>query len=131
MFKNAVSILSLLGDCFSFMGQESLWTNPTINKIVKLNETEGKPGSLGGICLGVRTCETQQWAQNKENKEVNIIDPNPNNSYKTKKKFAGSYTEVNPLGDQDNHSSFGSLRSLTIPKPACFAPAFFFACVRK
>ena len=33
---------------------------------------------------------------NKENKEVNIIDPNPNNSYKTKKKFTGSYTEVNP-----------------------------------
>ena len=32
----------------------------------------------------------------KENKEVNIIDPNPNNSYKTKKKFTGSYTEVNP-----------------------------------
>ena len=60
MFKNAVSILSLLGDCFSFWGQESLWTNPTINKIVKLNETEGKPGSLGGIFLGVRTCETHQ-----------------------------------------------------------------------
>ena len=36
--------------------------------------------------------------QNKENKEVNIIDPNPNSSYKTKKKFTGlrSYTEVNP-----------------------------------
>ena len=32
----------------------------------------------------------------KQNKEVNIIDPNPNDSYKTKKKFTGSYTEVNP-----------------------------------
>ena len=27
--------------------------------------------------------------------EVEIIDPNPNNSYKTKKNFTGSYTEVN------------------------------------
>ena len=26
-----------------------------------------------------------------------MIDPNPNNSYKTKKKFTGSYTEVNPI----------------------------------
>ena len=33
----------------------------------------------------------------EEYKEVNIIDPNPNNSYKTKKNFTGSYTEVNPL----------------------------------
>ena len=32
-------------------------------------------------------------------KEVNIIDPNPNNSYKTKKKFTCSYTEVNPKND--------------------------------
>ena len=32
----------------------------------------------------------------QKNKEVNIIDPNPNNSYKTKKNFTGSYTEVNP-----------------------------------
>ena len=32
----------------------------------------------------------------KKNKEVNITDPNPYNSYKTKKKFTGSYTEVNP-----------------------------------
>ena len=29
---------------------------------------------------------------NKENKEVNIVDANPDNSYKTKKKFTGSYT---------------------------------------
>ena len=34
---------------------------------------------------------------NKENKEVGIIDPNPNSSYKTKKNFTGFYTEVNPL----------------------------------
>ena len=34
--------------------------------------------------------------QNKENKEVNIIDPNANNSYKTKKNFTGFYTEVSP-----------------------------------
>ena len=25
------------------------------------------------------------------------MDPNPNNSYKTKKNFTGSYTEVNPF----------------------------------
>ena len=25
-----------------------------------------------------------------------MINPNPNNSYKTKKKFTGSYTKVNP-----------------------------------
>ena len=30
-------------------------------------------------------------------KLTNIIDPNSNNSYKTKKKFTGSYTEVNPF----------------------------------
>ena len=34
--------------------------------------------------------------EKKENKEVNIIDPNTNISYKTKNKFTGSYTEVNP-----------------------------------
>jgi len=34
--------------------------------------------------------------QNKENKEDNIIDPYPNNSYKTKKNFTGFYTQVSP-----------------------------------
>ena len=56
-----------------------------------------KYGTVIGLCLGVRTCETHQWRKNKENKEVNTIDPNPNNSYKTKKKFTGSYTEGNPV----------------------------------
>ena len=32
----------------------------------------------------------------QRNKEVNIIDPNPNNSYITKKKFTDSYTELSP-----------------------------------
>ena len=32
----------------------------------------------------------------QKNKKVNIIDSNPNNSYKTKKNFTGFYTEVNP-----------------------------------
>ena len=36
------------------------------------------------------------WFTKKENKEVNIVDTNRNNSYKTKKKFTGSCTEVNP-----------------------------------
>ena len=63
--------------------------------------------SLRNLCSG--TCRKIQnlalprcknlWnsrvALNKENKEVNIIDPNPNNSYKTKEKFTGSYTEEN------------------------------------
>ena len=35
---------------------------------------------------------------NKKHKEVKIIDPNPNNNYKTKKNFKGSYSEVNPYG---------------------------------
>ena len=34
--------------------------------------------------------------QNKENKEVNTIDPNPGNSYRTEKNFTGFYTEENP-----------------------------------
>ena len=33
-------------------------------------------------------------AKRKENKEVNIIDANPYNSYKTKKNFTGFYTVV-------------------------------------
>ena len=40
----------------------------------------------------------------QRNKEVNIIDPNPNNSYKTKKKFIGSYTEVDPDSTLTLHS---------------------------
>ena len=35
--------------------------------------------------------------KHKKNKEVNIIDPNPNNNYKTKKHFADFYTEVIPF----------------------------------
>lgn len=34
--------------------------------------------------------------ENRENKEVKIIDPNPNNSYRTKKNFTAFYAEVNP-----------------------------------
>ena len=34
--------------------------------------------------------------QNKEYKEVNLIDSNLNDSYKTKKNFTGFYTEINP-----------------------------------
>ena len=41
------------------------------------------------LILSVKTCDN-------ENKEVNIIDPNPNNNYETKKNFTGFYTEVNP-----------------------------------
>ena len=37
-----------------------------------------------------------KFTSDKENKEFNIIDPKPNNSYKTTKNFTGSYTEVNP-----------------------------------
>ena len=50
---------------------------------------------------------------NKENKEVNIIDPNPNNSYKTKKKFAGSYTEVNPIFPSLNHDENKAIGTLS------------------
>ena len=42
--------------------------------------------------------------QNKQNKEVNIIDPNPNNSYKTKKNFTGFYTEVNPCNTMEDQT---------------------------
>ena len=35
-----------------------------------------------------------------------MIDPNPNNSYKTKKKFTGSFTEVNPRIGMDLHRSY-------------------------
>ena len=36
-----------------------------------------------GLIIGVRTCNTHQWRKTKpENKEVNIIDPYPNKSYK-------------------------------------------------
>ena len=51
------------------------------------------------LILCVRTCNTHQWHNTqlyKENKEVNIIDPNPNNSYKTKENFMGFYTKVIP-----------------------------------
>ena len=52
--------------------------------------------SLFTPLLGVRTCNTHQL-RNRENKEVNIIDLNPKNSYKTKKNGIGLiYTEVNP-----------------------------------
>ena len=40
-----------------------------------------------GLYLGVTTCETHHNS------------PNPNNSYKTKKNFTGSYTEVNFIED--------------------------------
>ena len=43
------------------------------------------------LILGVKTCDTH-----KENKEVNVIDPNPNSSYKTMKNFTGFYTEGKP-----------------------------------
>ena len=50
------------------------------------------------LILGVKTCDTHQWRKTKtKNKEVNIIDPNPNNNYKTKKNFTSFYIEVNPL----------------------------------
>ena len=39
---------------------------------------------------------TSDIKQRNKYKEVSIIDPNPNNSYKTKKNFTGFYTEVNP-----------------------------------
>ena len=45
-------------------------------------------------------------------KEVNMIDPNPNNSCKTKKKFTGSYTEVN--------SKIASIWS-KLPSAACWS----------
>ena len=49
------------------------------------------------LILGVKTCDTHQWRKKKEYKKVNITDPNPNNSYKTKKNFTGFYTEVNNI----------------------------------
>jgi len=49
------------------------------------------------LILVVRTCNTHSDVKQK-NKEVKITDPNPNNSYKTKKNFTGSYSEVNPYG---------------------------------
>ena len=48
--------------------------------------------SFFNICVSV--------TQNKENKEVKIIDPNPNNNSKTKKNYTGFYTEVNPNSSQ-------------------------------
>ena len=33
------------------------------------------------------------------------MDPNPNNSYKTKKKFTGAYTEVNPKTEPTEEQS--------------------------
>ena len=38
---------------------------------------------------------TSDVKQRKQRSQHN--SPNPNNSYKTKKKFTGSYTEVNPI----------------------------------
>ena len=38
---------------------------------------------------------TSDVKQRKQRSQQNT--PNPNNSYKTKKKFTGSYTEVNPI----------------------------------
>ena len=55
--------------------------------------------------------------KNQENKEANILDPNPNNSYKTKKKFTGSYTEVNPKYAVDGsivNDNFTALCSRTL-----------------
>ena len=40
-------------------------------------------------------CKNLQHLKNKENKEFNIIIPNPNKSHRTKKNFTGYYTEVN------------------------------------
>ena len=39
----------------------------------------------------------EHWSvtQHKENKEVNMIDPNRNNSYKTKKNFTDFPNDVN------------------------------------
>ena len=55
----------------------------------------------------------KQWNSpvtwNKENEEVNIIDPNPNNSSKTKKNFTGSYAEVNPKTGTKTESCGNSL----------------------
>ena len=47
--------------------------------------------------LGVRTCNTYQWRKTTNTKKsTQYWHPNPNNNYKTKKNFTGSYTEVNP-----------------------------------
>ena len=40
-------------------------------------------------------CKNPQHLKKKK-KEFNIMNPNPNNSHKTKKNFIGYYTEVNP-----------------------------------
>lgn len=42
------------------------------------------------------TSHVKQPQKNKNKTSKVIIDRNPNNSYKTKKNFTGSYTEVNP-----------------------------------
>ena len=55
----------------------------------------------------------------QRNKEVNIIDPNPNNSYKTKKKFIGSYTEVDPDSTLTLHSQ------ARLNDQMCKYPSFF------
>ena len=39
---------------------------------------------------------TSDVQQRKQRSQHKVIDHNPNNSYKTTKKFTGSYTEVNP-----------------------------------
>ena len=41
----------------------------------------------------------------REYKEVNIKDPNPDNSYMTKRHFTGFCTEVNPKVDVFNEST--------------------------
>ena len=48
-----------------------------------------------GLILGVKPVTLTSDVKQK-NKEVNTIDPKPNNSYKTKKNLTGFYTEVNP-----------------------------------
>ena len=53
--------------------------------------------SHGSCILGVKPITLTSDVLNKENKEVNIIDPNSNNSYKTKKTFTGFHTEVNSV----------------------------------
>ena len=47
--------------------------------------------------------------------------PNPNNSYKTKKKFTGSYTKVNPVLGMPTGNVTCSNHAILLKLTGCFA----------
>ena len=55
---------------------------------------------------------TSDVKQRKQRNQHN--SPNPNNSYKTKKKFTGSYTEGNPNLINKQHTPFAALFQIIV-----------------